>query len=85
ANPWWAGLDVATDKETVTLDFSATGLDLTNNLRIDAGNFSVNVNQQSIILTKPTWVTIDQPGYLGFNANNNPALANFTAPRCITQ
>lgn len=85
ANPWWAGLDVATNKESVTLDFSATGLDLTNNLRIDAGNFSVNVNQQRVILTKPTWVTIDQPGYLGFNANNNPTLASFTVPRCITQ
>ncbi len=83
ANPWWAGMDVATNDETVMLDFSDTGLDLTNNLTIDPGNFAVSISGQTMILTKPNWVTIDLPGYLGFNANNNAALTSFTMPDCV--
>lgn len=87
ANPWWAGLDVATDADAVILDFSTTGLDLSNNVRVDAGNFSASasVSGQTMSLSKPLWVTLEQPGYLGFNANNNTALANFKTPTCRAQ
>lgn len=82
ANPWWAGADVATDAETIVLDFTGTGLDLASNVKIDSGVFTTSVSGQLVTLTKPAWVNIDNPGYIGFNASNNPALTSFTAPGC---
>ena len=82
ANPWWAGLDVGADSETFTLDFAGTGLVLGDNLTLDAGVFSASISGQLLTLTKPPWVNAGNPGYMGFNASNNPALATFSPPRC---
>jgi len=80
-NPWWAGLKIATDSDTVTVDFSATGLDLSK-VNVDSGNFQTSVSGQTITLVKPNWVNASNGGYLGFNGNNVAGLANITAPSC---
>jgi hypothetical protein len=85
ANPWWVGLDIGFDSNMATLDFSGTGLDLSNNVTLDAGVFTTSLSGQVITLTKPAWVSQNNPGYMGFNGNNNPALANLTAPICTPQ
>ncbi len=83
ANPWWVGLDVGTDLNTITLDFTGTGLDLSDNLRLDQGVFQAQITGQQLTLSVPGWVSLGTPGYIGFNANNNPALTTFSPPRCL--
>ncbi len=84
SNPWWAGLDIGFDSGTATLDFSGTGLDI-NQVTLQSGVFHTSVSGQVITLTKPGWVSINNPGYMGFNGNNYAALATFSAPGCNPQ
>jgi chitin-binding protein len=80
-NAYWAGLDIGATQAEIVLDFTASGLTLSQ-LRIDAGAFTVTQEGQLLRLKKPAWVSVTNPGYFGLAANNNPALANFTLPVC---
>lgn len=78
----WAGLEIGTDLPQVKLDFSGTGLDLAK-VRLDQGVFQAAIEGQTIKITqKPEWVNKTQTGYLGLNADHEPALANFVLPTC---
>jgi len=81
-NPWWAGLDVGTDLDEFELDFSATGLDLSQ-VTVDQGVFNATVNGQIILLSKPSWVTLNNPGFLGLNGSNVSALGTLAPPTCL--
>lgn len=83
ANPYWAGLLVGFDTTTVTLDFSVTGIDLSQ-VKLDQGVFaSADISGQLITLENPSWVSLTNKGYLGFHGENVVALANLLAPACI--
>jgi len=82
-NPWWAGLDLASNGTGITLDFSSTGLDLTT-VRIDSGGANVAVSGHTLTMNVPQWVDLDTPMYLGLGGNNIAALATLTAPSCTT-
>jgi len=74
-------MDVGSDDAQFTLDFSATGLDLSE-VTVDSGNFEVSIEGQLIRLSKPAWVSLSNPGYIGLHGNNVSALATFQAPSC---
>ncbi|MDP1880248.1 MAG: lytic polysaccharide monooxygenase [Parachlamydiaceae bacterium] len=79
---WWAGIEVGTDMNQFTLDFSQTGLDLSS-VKIDMGEFKGSVDGQLIHITaKPSWVNSKTKGYMGFNGSNVAALKNFVIPTC---
>lgn len=82
ANPYWIGLDVATDASSVSLDFTGTGLDLSENVNLDAGVFKASIDGQVLTLVKPSWVSSRLAGYVGMGANNNLSFMNFTMPSC---
>jgi hypothetical protein len=83
---WWAGWDVGTDLNQFKLDFSQTGIDL-QKVKLDSGVFTASVEGQVIkVMQKPGWVTISQPGYMGFNATTQPVSVlgtNFVLPTCV--
>jgi chitin-binding protein len=81
SGPYWAGLDIASNDAVFTLDFTATGLDLSR-VRVDGGNFTATVTGQKVTLRKPAWVTLTNPGYFGLSADNYAPLANFQVPVC---
>ena len=81
-NAWHGGIDVGFDVSSVVLDFSNTGLDL-NVVTPQQGAFaSMTVVGNKIRLTKPSWMSKSNPGYLGMGGNNVPALGTFVAPSC---
>lgn len=83
ASAWWAGLEVGFESNAITLDFSSTGLDL-DQVTLDQGVFSAQRSGQFLLtLVKPDWVSLSAKGYMGFNGQNVPALANLVAPSCI--
>jgi chitin-binding protein len=81
---WWMGYDVYSDKGPITLDFTATGIDLTNVI-VDAGVFGdvkVVERYRLVINQKPTWVTKTNPGYIGFRASNYEPLNTALVAAC---
>lgn len=73
-SPWWVGFDIATDWEQFTLDFTGMGIDLSQ-VTLDPGPFTAKIEGQLIVVTgKPSWVSHDNPGYLGLNGNVNALL-----------
>jgi predicted carbohydrate-binding protein with CBM5 and CBM33 domain len=85
ANPWFAGFLIGFDEATATLDFSNTGLDLSQVTVQEGAFFPLTIVGQTITLTKPAWVSKDgSQGYLGFNGNNVAALATLDTipPEC---
>jgi len=82
-NPWWAGIDVASNGTVFSLDFSNTGLDLTT-VRIDSGGADVVVSGQKLTMSAPQWISLNAPVYFGLGGDNNAALATLTAPSCLT-
>jgi chitin-binding protein len=81
-SPWWAGLEIATDLDKFQLDFSKTGVDLSQ-VTMDPGPFTAEIVGQTIQVTgKPSWVTINHSGYLGLNGNVG-ALTQAALPECI--
>jgi chitin-binding protein len=81
---WWMGYDVYSDKGPITLDFTATGIDLTNVI-VDAGVFGdvkVVERYRLVINQKPTWVTKSNPGYIGFRASNYEPLNTALVAAC---
>ena len=82
-NPWHGGIDVGFDVSSVVLDFSNTGLDLSQ-VTPQAGVFaSMSIVGNTIILTKPSWLSTSNPGYLGIGGNNVASLGTFTTPECF--
>ena len=83
-NPWFAGFDIGFDAPTATLDFSGTNLDLSTLTGFQQGAFyPATISGQIVTLTNPGWVSLSSLGFLGFNGNNNPALADLgSAPVC---
>lgn len=85
ANPWFTGFQIGFDDATATLDFSNTGLDLSQVTVQQGAFYPVTVNGQTVTLTKPAWVSKDgSQGFLGFNGNNAAALATMSdnPPSC---
>jgi hypothetical protein len=82
-NAWWAGLEIGFDSPTIVLDFSGTGLDLSQ-VSPQQGVFtSMTVRGSLIYLTKPAWVSKTTKGYMGLNGGGVDALATFIPPTCF--
>jgi hypothetical protein len=82
-NPWHGALEVGFDISSIVLDFSETGLDLTQ-VAPQLGEFDsmTVIVSSAIFLTKASWMSKTNPGYLGIGGNNVAALVTFTAPAC---
>lgn len=66
------------------LDFSSSGLNLAD-VELDSGNFDIVPLGQFLLLSKPSWVSLSNTGYLGFRSSSGvDALATFATPTCIT-
>lgn len=83
------GIEIGTDLTVLYLDFSGTGLDLSDPLlTIDAAtpfSYSIDHATQVMRLQKPAWVTAFIPGYFGFvcyDPAGVPAMATFSDPEC---
>jgi len=84
ANPWYVGFDLATDADSVTVDFTGTGIELGNNASLQSGVFNVAISGQILTFTKPAWVSSRNGGYFAVSGNNNPAFLTFSMPTCET-
>lgn len=82
-NHWHSGLDIGFNVEMVVLDFSRTGLDI-DAVRLDTGVFKSVITGPFITITKPSWVSNDKTGYMGFNGDNVPELSSYSPPTCFT-
>lgn len=76
------GFDLATDADSVTLDFTGTGIVLGQNASLQSGVFGMRIEGQVLTVTKPDWVSSSNAGYFGILGNDNPAFANSTMPTC---
>lgn len=84
SSAWWMGYDIYASKAPITLDFTATGIDLTK-VTVSAGVFSgvkVLDSHRLLINQKPTWVSSTSPGYIGFNASNYAPLTTSIVAAC---
>lgn len=83
-NPWHGGMDIGFDVNSVILDFTNTGLDLSL-VSVQQGSFtSLTINGNKMTVVKPSWASSTTLVYLGMGGNNVPGLGSFTAPACLT-
>jgi len=73
---------LTTEADTFTLDFSGTGVVLGENANLQSGVFSMQISGQMLTVTKPAWVSNNNPGYFALSGNNNPAFLTMSMPKC---
>lgn len=86
SSSYWLGYDIYTDSAPLTLDFSATGIDL-KQIIVYSGVFSdvqVIDNNHLHIGTKPDWVSTLNPGFIDFYGLDYGPYEPFNTPIVAT-
>lgn len=82
SNSYWLGYDIFTNSAPMILNFSATGINLTQ-IIVNNGVFSnVQVLDQNQLLigAKPPWVSMTTPGFIDFHGPNYGPYEPFNSP-----
>lgn len=82
SSSYWLGYDIYAGSVPFVLDFSQTGIDLTR-IIVDKGafdNVQIVDKNKLIINKKPDWVTMNNPGFMGFFERNYGSYDPFNSP-----